>query len=164
MQAPFGGATPVRPLAIAVRAVDPAAVSGDTALVHWGLQDQAPLHEEVISTPARIQWTQGVQADGTDRLWIVEGSTIRFRHVRRREMFGITTVRLDSETVVPIFDRERTLLELMTEEAAGAVEFATELLDMRREDIDFSRLKKYADRLGIGAIPGRDIASAAALA
>ena len=164
MQAPFGGAAPIRPLAIAVRAGDPAAVSGDTALVHWGMQDQAPLHEEVISTPARMQWTQGLQADGTDRLWTVEGSTIRFRHVRHREMFGITTVRLDSETVVPMFDRERTLLELITGKTAGAAELATELLDTRREDIDFSRLKEYMDRLGIGAIPGRDIASAASLA
>jgi len=39
---------PVRPLAIAVRAVTPAAVSGDTALVHWDFLAQAPLHEEVV--------------------------------------------------------------------------------------------------------------------
>lgn len=159
MQPPFGGVAPVRPLAIAVRAVNPSAVSGDTALVHWGLQDQAPLHEEVISTTARIQWTHGVRADGTDRLWTVEGSTIRFRHVRRAEMFGITTVRLDSETVVPMFDRERTLLELCTEDTAWAAEFATELLTTHHEDINFLRLKEYAGRLGIGANAGRDIAS-----
>jgi len=160
MQAPFGGTTPVRPLAIAVRAVDPAAVSGDRALVHWGLQDQAPLHEEVVSTPARIQWTHDVRAEGTDRLWTVEGSTIRFRHVPHRAMFGITTVRLDGETVAPMFDRERALLELIAEETAVAADLATELLDTHREDIDYSRLKKYADRLGIAAIPGRDAASA----
>jgi hypothetical protein len=44
----------VRPPVIAVHAAAPAAVSGDTALVHWGLVEQVPLQEEVVSTPAPI--------------------------------------------------------------------------------------------------------------
>jgi predicted transcriptional regulator of viral defense system len=113
MKLPFGGLMPVRPLVVAVHAVEPAAVAGDTALVHWGLLEQAPLHEKVVSTPARIQWRRDVRSDGADRLWRVDGTTIRFRHVRAREMFGIVTVRLDRENAVPMFDRERCLLELM---------------------------------------------------
>jgi predicted transcriptional regulator of viral defense system len=147
MQPPFGGMSPVRPIAIAVHAVQPAAVSGDTALTHWDLIDQAPLHEEVVSTPARIQWTHGARADGSDRLWTVEGTTIRFRHVLPREMFGITSVRLDSETVVPIFDRERAILELLTQPAHGYAEWAVELLKAHRRDIDITRLKNYARRI-----------------
>lgn len=147
MQPPFGGMTPVRPIAIAVHAVQPAAVSGDTALAHWDLLDQAPLHEEVVSTPARIHWTHGVRADGSDRLWTVEGTTIRFRHVLPREMFGITSVRLDSETVVPIFDRERAILEILTQPTHGHAEWAAELLTAHRRDIDIARLKKYARRV-----------------
>jgi predicted transcriptional regulator of viral defense system len=147
MQPPFGGMSPVRPIAIAVHAVQPAAVSGDTALAHWDLIDQAPLHEEVISTPARIQWTHGVRVDDSDRLWTVEGTIIRFRHVLPREMFGITSVRLDSETVVPIFDRERAILELLTQPTHGYAEWAAELLKTRGHDIDITRLKDYARRV-----------------
>jgi predicted transcriptional regulator of viral defense system len=154
MQAPFGGTTPVRSLAIAIRAVHPAAVSGDTARVHWGLQDQATLREEVISTPARIQWTSGVHVDGGDRLWTVAGGTIRFRRAPLRNMFGITTVRLDRDTVVPMFDRERAILELLAEGTPPTVELAAELLDTHREDIDLDRVREYAERLGIEAIPG----------
>lgn len=161
MEPPFGGAATVRPLAIAVQSVRPAAVSGDTALAHWGLQDQAPLHEEVISTPARIQWTHGVRSDGADRLWEVAGGTMRFRHVPHRTMFGITSVRLDSETVVPMFDRERVLLDLLAGSNPASADLARELLDAHREEIDFSRLTRYAERLGISAPAPQGLATSA---
>ena len=146
MQPPFGGMAPVRPIAIAVHAVQPAAVSGDTALTYWGFIEQAPLHEEVVSTSARIQWAHGVSVDGSDRLWTVAGTTIRFRHAPPRQMFGITSVRLDSETVVPIFDRERAILELLTQPAHGRAEWAAELLNEHRQGVDVSRLREYAQR------------------
>jgi hypothetical protein len=62
-------------------------------------------------------------------------------------MFGITTVRLDSETVVPIFDRERAILELLTQPAHDGVEWAAELLKAHRRDIDIARLTEYARRV-----------------
>jgi predicted transcriptional regulator of viral defense system len=148
MQPPFGGLMPVRPLAIAVRAVTPAAVSGETALVHWGFLSQAPLHEEVVSTPVHIQWRGRVRTDGPDRLWIIDGTTIRFRRVPQEEMFGITTVRLDSETVVPMFDRERTVLEVLTRPEPGSAEWAGELIRDHRPTLDRARLTEYAARLG----------------
>jgi predicted transcriptional regulator of viral defense system len=161
MRPPFGGMSPVRPIAIAVHAVQPAAVSGDTALAHWDLIDQTPLHEEVVSTPARIHWAHGVRADGSDRLWTGEGATIRFRHVLPREMFGITSVRLDSETVVPMFDRERAILELLTQPAHGYAEWAGELLKAHRRDIDIARLKGYARRLGATELAARALSGGA---
>lgn len=151
MQPPLGGMAPPRPLAIAVRAVSPAAVSGDTALVHWELLEQAPMHEEVVSSPARIQWTHGVRADGTDRLWTVGGTTIRFRRVPADAMIGITTVRLDSETVVPMFDRERAIVELLTKPKPGSVKWAGELMREHQREIDRLRLRRYARRLGAGS-------------
>src|SRR6266542_2989596 len=148
MQPPYGGLMPVRPVAIAVRAVTPAAVSGDTALVHWDFVSQAPLHEEVVSTPARVQWRHGVHADGPDRLWKVGGSTVRFRRVPRDEMFGITSVRLDSETVVPMFDRERSLLELLSRPEPASEQWAGEVIRDNLGQLDRSRLWEYAARLG----------------
>jgi predicted transcriptional regulator of viral defense system len=153
LKPPFGGIVPVRPLVIAVQAVAPAAVSGDTALVHWGLLSQAPLHEEVVSSPARIQWSRGVRADGADRLWSVDGATIRFHHVPSREMFGIRSVHLDSETVVPMFDRERSLVELLTRSEPDGAEWAAELVRERGGDIDRARLKQYVERLSAGRPP-----------
>jgi predicted transcriptional regulator of viral defense system len=148
MQPPLGGLMPVRPLAIAVRAVTPAAVSGDTALSHWGLLSQAPMHEEVVSTPARIRWMDSsTRADGHDRLWPIGGTTIRFKRVRPEEMFGITSVRLDSETVVPMFDRERTILEVLTQSTPGSADWAVELLRDHGAAVDRARLRRYATQL-----------------
>jgi predicted transcriptional regulator of viral defense system len=147
MQPPLGGMMPVRPLAIAVRAVTPAAVSGDTALVHWGLLSQAPMHEEVVSTPARIGWSDGVRAEGQDRLWTLDGAVIRFRRVHAEEMFGITSVRLDSETVVPMFDRGRALLEVLTRRTPGSAAWAGELIREHGSTIDRARLRRYAAHL-----------------
>lgn len=96
MQTPFGGTTPVRPLAIAARAVHPAAVSGDTA-------------------------------------------------------------------VVPIFDRERTIVEVLANQTPAAVELAAELIDSHRDDLDFTRMQKYADRLGIADLPELDGSTAISL-
>jgi predicted transcriptional regulator of viral defense system len=149
MRPPLGGMSPVRPLAIAVHAVAPAAVSGDTALSHWGLLSQAALHEEVVSTSARIKWADGVRKDGADSLWELDGATIRFHRIPDHEMFGIASTRLDTETVVPMFDRERSLLELLTHAGQDAVEWAQELVHEHRHDIDCDRLRQYAARLGV---------------
>jgi predicted transcriptional regulator of viral defense system len=149
MKPPFGGVAPVRPLAIAVRAVTPAAVSGDTALVHWGLLAQAPLDEEVVSTPARIQWSD-VRADGVDRLWTIDGTTVRFHHVLPREMFGIAVVRLDNETLVPMFDRERALLDVVMRSDPSAREWARELLRDHWGVIDVARIRRYAEQVDVG--------------
>ena len=158
MRPPFGGPVPVRPLVIAVHAVTPAAVSGDTALAHWGLLGQAPLHEEVVSTPTRIQWRSGIRADGADRLWAVGGTTIRFHRIPLNEMFGITSVRLDSDSVVPIFDRERALLELLGS-GPDRAEWAEELLGQHHPEIDHARLLQYAERVELGEAPAAILAS-----
>jgi predicted transcriptional regulator of viral defense system len=153
MQPPLGGLMPVRPLAIAVRAVTPAAVSGDTALVHWGLLAQLPLHEEVVSTPQRIRWrSDTIRADGGDHLWTIGGGSIRFRHVLPEQMFGTTSVRLDSETVVPMFDPERTILEVLTRRTSGNADRARELIHEHLSTLDRARLRRYATPLGADAL------------
>jgi predicted transcriptional regulator of viral defense system len=152
MKPPVGGILPVRPLAIAVHAVTPAAVSGETALAHWGLLEQAPMHEEVVSTPARIQWAHNLRIEGIDRLWSVGGAIIRFRRIPAEAMIGIVTVRLDSETVVPMFDCERTLVELLTHPALGSADWAGELLRAHRSDISLAQLQSYAEQLNAGGL------------
>jgi hypothetical protein len=63
-------------------------------------------------------------------------------------MFGIRDVRLDSETVVPIFDAERSSLEeLISSPVTGA-----EILSQHRDELDMKRLHGYAQRLGEPAV------------
>ncbi len=88
-----------------------------------------------------------MHADGADRLWSVDGTTIRFHRVPPREMFGITSGRLDSESVVPMFDRERSLAELLTRSGPEGTEWGTELVRHHGQDIDHARLRQHGDRL-----------------
>lgn len=155
---PFGGTSPVRAIPIAVHAARPAAVSGETALAYWGLLEQVPVHEEVVSTSARVRWKDTHPAGAGDVLWPVTGSTIRFRHVLAGQMFGITTVRLDVETVVPIFDRERTILELLLHPGGGQAAWAAEILRARRDDVQLARLREYARRVGLTRALSRALA------
>ena len=162
MQPPFGGLSPVRAIAIAVHAARPSAVSGESALVRWGLLAQALVNEEVVSTPARLQWKDALAAEGQDRLWHVGGTTIRFRHVSPAEKFGITTVRLDAETVVPIFDRERTILDILLRPVAGSAAWAAEILREHRQDEQLDRLRGYARGAGMTAALSRALSLRAA--
>ena len=156
MQPPMGGIIPVRSIAVAVRAVRPSAVGGETALLHWGLIAQIPLREETVATPARIQWRHGVRADAKDRIWKVEGGTVRFQHVSMNEMFGIETVRLDSETVVPMFNRERMVADMLVKTPDGK-SWITEVKASLGEDFNPRRLVSYATRLNVRAKLGNDL-------
>jgi len=77
-------------------------------------------------------------------------------------MFGATIVRLDAETVVPIFDRERTILEILLRPAAGSAAWAAELLREHRQDVQLDRLRGYARRAGATAALSRALAPRAA--
>ena len=156
MQPPVGGVNPVRSIAVAVRAVRPSAVGGETAMLHWGLTDQIPLREETVVTPARIQWRRGVRREGEDRIWEVEGGTVRFQHVHINEMFGIETVRLDAETVVPMFNRERMMADMLVKAPDGEQRIIEVNANLGR-DFDSRRLVSYATRLNARAKLGGDL-------
>ena len=143
MRPPFGGRDEVRPVAVAIRAAEPSVVTGQSALAFWDLIDQAPLKFETLATPTRLAWDREVRRDGR-ALWEWDGSVFEFRRVPDQEMFGIREVRLDSETVVPMFDAERSVLEeLVRSQAAGAA-----ILAQHRSELDLRRLYSYAQRLG----------------
>ncbi|MGH7686042.1 MAG: type IV toxin-antitoxin system AbiEi family antitoxin domain-containing protein [Candidatus Dormibacteria bacterium] len=147
MHPPFGGRDEVRPIAVAVRAAEPSAVSGQSALAHWGLIDQAPLKFDTLATPTRPSWHTGVQHRGAFTRWVWDGPAFEYRRVPQREMFGIRDVRLDSETVVPMFDPERSVLEeLLMSPSTGA-----HILAEHRDDLDIKRLHAYAQRAGRSA-------------
>jgi predicted transcriptional regulator of viral defense system len=145
---PFGGRDEVRPTAIAVRAVEPSAVAGQTALAHWGLIDQAPMKYETLVTPAALRWSDGLQRRDRATRWTWDGHTFEYRHVRDREMFGIRLVRLDSETDVPMFDRERSLLE----EVLRAPMSGAAIVADHRDEVDLRLVATYARQAGPSAV------------
>jgi len=148
MRPPFGGRDDVRPIAVAARVVEPSAVSGQSALAHWDLIDQVPSRYETLVTPARLGWESGVDHRGATTRWTWDGLAFEFRHVPEREMFGIRRVRLDSDTEVPMFDRERSLLEeLVCRPTSGAG-----ILIQHRDELDIKRLMDYAARAGDAAV------------
>jgi len=145
---PFGGRDQVQPIAVAVRAVEPSAVAGQTALAHWGLIHQAPMKYETLITPSSLRWTEGVERHGSVTRWRWEGHEFEYRRVREHEMFGIRSVRLDSETEVPMLDRERCLLEeILRSSTSGAA-----MLAEHRGEIDLRLLASYASVLSRTAV------------
>lgn len=148
MRPPFGGRDEVRPIAVAVRAAALSAVSGQSALAHWGFIDQALLKFETLVTPTRLSWDSVVQHRGAFTRWMWDGPAFEYRRVPQREMFGIRDVRLDSETVVPMFDPERSVLEeLLVSPASGAA-----ILAEHRDALDLKRLHAYSERSGRAAV------------
>ena len=57
-------------------------------------------------------------------------------------------------------DRERAIVELLADRARGTRELAAEVAHAHRAEIDFTRLRKYMDRLGITETPGLDSSGA----
>jgi hypothetical protein len=62
-----------------------------------------------------------------------------------------------------MFDRERTIVELLADGTRPARALAAELIEMHREDIDTARLHEYARRLDITAIPEAGLSVATSL-
>ena len=148
MHPPFGGRDAVRPIAVAVRAVQPSAVAGQSALAFWGLLEQVPLKYETLETPARLTSAAGMRPHGDRAAWQWDGAAFEFHRIPKNQMFGIRDVRLDCETVVPMFDAERSVLEeLVRSPRAGA-----EILAGHRDTLDLPRLYDYAKRVGEPAV------------
>lgn len=144
MRPPFGGRDEVRPIAVAVRVVEPAAVAGQSALAFWRLIDQMPLKYETLTTAARLRSSGALQSRADRAVWQWDGSAFEFHRVPVSQMFGIADVRIDSETVVPMFDAERTVVEQLVRSPAAGAEIVAE----HRDSLDLARLYSYAKRVG----------------
>ena len=103
-----------------------------------------PLKYETLATPARLTSSAGMHTPGDRAAWQWDGTAFEFHRVSQSQMFGIGDVRLDCETVVPMFDAERSVLEeLVRSPGAGA-----EILEWHRDVLDLPRLYSHAKRLG----------------
>lgn len=153
--APPFGPPRVPEFLVATKLVQPSVISGQSALSHWGLIDQIPLHIVTASTPKTVlppMSRGGSHAEPTRsgrHGWVIEGITYIYRKIPEAEMFGISDVWLDTETQVPMFDRERAVLDtFLHPRAEGAGHLGDVLLEQHLQDLDLDQLQRYAETSG----------------
>jgi predicted transcriptional regulator of viral defense system len=153
---PVTRAPKVHPFAIGAALVTPSAISHWSALQHWGLTQQIP-STVTLSSPSRTS----PDARSDDKLAnqstrVVNGITYRLIVIKAPRFFGITHVWLDERSRVPIFDRERALLDTFHHfRIFGSLSVALGILDAHLDDIDVERLVAYSTRIDIGAVAKR---------
>ena len=144
------------PFAIGTSLVHPSAVSHWSALQHWGLTDQVPT-TITISSPTRTYPLSGRDHAGGERpVWVVAGISYEVVAVTRARFFGITQVWISERNRVPIFDRERSLLDTFLHfHIFGSLSVAMDILDKHLGEIDQARLVQYALQIKVTAAAKR---------
>lgn len=130
-------------------------ISGTSALSHWSLIDQTPLHivtaattKSVVPPASRGRGDDTSLAVGRNG-WVIDGVTYLYRRIPESEMFGFSDVWLDTETRVAMFDRERAVLDtFLHPRGEGSGRLGAIILDEHRTEIDLGRLRAYAATTG----------------
>jgi len=137
--------------AIATKIVQPSAISHESALHHWGLIEQVPMRVTASTpksfvTPSMRQTTLGRStAAGHD--WVIDDVRYHFVRVAAAAMFGIQQEWVDATARVPIFDRERALLDVFAYRRTGGSELGDEILAQHLDEVDLDRLVAYGEQL-----------------
>lgn len=144
------------PFAIGAAIVMPSAVSHWSALQHWGLTEQLP-STVTLSSPTRTFPPDDAGYDNArHQAWIVGGLRYEFVYITKPRFFGVVEVWVSERDRVPVFDRERALLDAFHHfHIFGSLSVALEILEAHLADIDIDRLVHYAERLGIAAVVKR---------
>jgi predicted transcriptional regulator of viral defense system len=143
------------PFAIGAAIVTPSAVSHWSALQHWGLTEQVPA-TVTLSSPVRTFPPRNFDHSGGRAAWIVAGVRYEFIAISRPRFFGVVEVWVNERNRVPIFDRERALLDAFHHtHVFGSLSLALDILDSHLADIDVPRLVGYAVQLNVGAVARR---------
>src|SRR6266851_2101109 len=150
-----GGVEP-HSFAIATHLVRPSAISHWSALHHWGLVEQVPL-VVTASTPKSVvtpemRRTPARTPTGRRRehaAWVIDGVRYEFTRIRSRDMFGVVQVWVDAKTEVPMFDKERALLDAFVQlREFGTGGLGEQILVGHPDEIDPEKLIGYAEEMG----------------
>lgn len=153
---PTTGEPRAHPFAIGTALVTPSAVSHWSALQHWGMTVQIP-STVMLSSPRRT-FPPASGATDTDgrRAWVVAGTDYQVVSVVESKFFGVIDVWIDGRNRVPIFDRERTLLDAFQHfHVFGSFSVGLGVLDEHLADLDLDRLVQHAVRLDVTAVVKR---------
>ena len=162
------GSVEVHPFAVATRLVSPAAISHWSALHHHGLTEQVPRHvtastpRKVVTpsmrTPSKVQRREGQQTgeEGGKHLWQTNGVAYEYFTVTRDRFFGIEEVWVDEHFRVPIYDKERSLLDgFVAPRVFGSLSEPLGILEEHLGALDLEKLVGYAVRLKKASIARR---------
>jgi predicted transcriptional regulator of viral defense system len=149
-----GGPPSAHPFAIATRLAEPAAISHWSALHHWGLVDQVPFSvtastpRSIVPPSARHSAPPDESASKRHAAWVIDGARYEFIRISARDLFGIEQVWVDGSTAVPMFDRERSVLDAFVHlKGFGAGGLGDELVATHIDDLDTTRLLDYAEEM-----------------
>jgi len=142
--------------AIATQLVTPSAISHWSALSFHGLTEQLP--HDVISTTSKKVVTPSMREshhspEGKKHVWMVGEVAYRYVTVRPRFFFGWEWVWLDEHFRVPIFTKERTLLDMFASpHAFGGIGEALEILEHHLGEIRIPKLVDEALQYGVTSV------------
>lgn len=154
ISSPEPGILPTHEFEIAMALVEPAAISHWSAMHHHGLTEQAPRQVFISTTRTSVPRVRGekgiVQAHG----YPVAGTIYRFTQLKPEYFFGNQQVWV-GEARITITDPERTLIDGLREpKYCGDFAEVLHAFDVRRPQLDMSRIVDYALKLG-GAMAKR---------
>ncbi|MBV9575703.1 MAG: hypothetical protein JO149_03685 [Gammaproteobacteria bacterium] len=138
--------TNTHPFVISVYLIQPSAISHWSALQHHGLTEQIP---QIItaSTTSKIVTPsmREKQKQPTKHVWEIDGLRYEYINVQQKHFFGIEKIWFDEHFLVPITDKERTLLDIFVySKMFGGIGEALGILENSLTMIDTQKLINYA--------------------
>jgi predicted transcriptional regulator of viral defense system len=141
------------PFAIAVHLVKPAAISHWSALNYHGLTEQIPnivtaiTTKKVVTPSMRLKNSQSQQ---TKHSWEIAGIQYEYITVKPENFNrGIENIWINERYLVPITDKERTLLDVFIySKMFGGIGEALNILQHSLSEIDVKKLVQYATEYG----------------
>jgi predicted transcriptional regulator of viral defense system len=165
----LSGEVEVHPFAVATNLVSPSTISHWSALHHHGLTEQFP--RRVTASTTKKVVTPSMRAvslqdrDVKERLagrgavrhsWEINGVEYEYYTITADRFFGIEEVWVDEHFRIPIYDRERSLLDCFA--APRHFESLSEALGILEEhasELDLEKLAQYALRYGKASVAKR---------
>lgn len=155
------GSIEVHPFAVATRLVSPAAISHWSALHHHGLTEQVPRHVTAstprkVVTPSMRSPSETQRREGGKHLWQTKGVAYEYFTVTLDRFFGIEEIWVDEHFRVPIYDKERSLLDgFVTPRVFGSLSEPLGILEEHLGALDLEKIIAYAVRLGKASVARR---------
>lgn len=145
------GQIQTHPFAIACRLVQPSAISHWSALQYHGLTEQIP--QIVTATTTGRTYPPSVrkkehQSRDMKHAWEIAEVRYEFITVKEAHFFGIENIWIDENFLIPITDKERTLLDVFVNlKMFGGFGEALGIVESSLYGIDIKKLVEYAIRL-----------------
>lgn len=143
---------------IATQLVQPSAISHWSALSYPDLVEQIP--QQVFSTATKKVVTPSMRNSKAKRSnphsWTIGGVYHRFITVKPEHFFGWEEVWLDEHFRVPVFVKERALLDIFsTPRLFGGVSLGLEILEDHLQELEIHTLVEFAVKYGVSTVSRR---------